>query len=1032
MNMGDKVDKAGNPLWDRELGEDEKLEWLLNELTLDEKLHMLASGSGGVERLGIPACFLGGEAAHGVEARNDQFRRSDLEYTTSFPEPIGMSSSWDREAIREAGSIVGKEARVIYNKKHAGGISRWAPTVDLLRDPRWGRNEEDYGEDPVQTGGMASAYVKGIQGEDRGRIMTAATLKHFYANNTEIGRGWKNSSISPRNKFELYIEPFRRCIEDGGAEGIMTSYNRINGVQGLLNDDVRTLLKDEFGLTHAVSDGGAMELSAAYSHATAMNSETVAASIKAGVDALSGWPDGVYAAALEAYEMGLLTEEDLDTAIRNVYRTKIRLGLFDGEDREASGQLCSREAHEACKRLTDSSIVLLKNDGILPIKDEEQGSCVLIGPVGDKWYQDWYGGAAPEKISLLEGLKESFVRSGHEGEIRYFDGCDRVALKSGDTYLALEEDGKIRLSGTRDVFVLEDWGEGSFTFRHETTGKYMITQLTGEATEGIVAAEEAEKVLRLITGRVCAESDRIFSWFDLEVFRMEEEGGDKTIIRDRFGNRLFADKDGYIVAAEAEATVDEKILTTLSFTVEKISCGIEEAVSAAAGAGKVILALGHNPMVNAKEEIDRATIGFIPYQQKLFDEIYKVNRNIAVVLMSDYPFAVNELDRNARAIVWSSTGSQCMGRSLADALTGRISPAGRLTQTWYRSDADLPDIDDYDIIGKNRTYRYFEGDVLYPFGYGLTYTTFEYGGLTVGICHDEKLKKENRGQKIFGQPSGVYDIINGDDRVLHIEMTVKNNGNIISDEVVQIYAKAPEGGMKKPLKQLIGFDRIKNIAPGESRNLSFDIPVRELALYDVISEKLIVEGGKYEIMAGPSSKDGECSALIDIDGPAVGRRDLSKRIKADHYDEQSGTQIVQGMYGFNALTAESFNVYEPRRDGRFSASYAHCSIPEQAKTLRIHGCAPGEATIRVFIDGAAVGSLTLNTRDYEKRPSQARNHMPRAAFAENMRRESWPLLWADIHIPLDTESAVDNTSECGHLLRIEVEGPFKYDWFMLV
>ncbi|MBP5330466.1 MAG: glycoside hydrolase family 3 C-terminal domain-containing protein, partial [Lachnospiraceae bacterium] len=784
---------VNNPLWDPNLDIEAKLDWLLKELTLDEKFHMLASGSGGVERLGIPVCRLGGEAAHGVEARNDQFRKSDPDFTTSFPEPVGMSSSWDKDAIREAGTIVGKEARIIYNKKPGGGISRWAPTVDLLRDPRWGRNEEAYGEDPVQTGSMASAYVQGIQGNDRDHLMTAATLKHFYANNTEIGRGWKNSSISPRNKFELYLEPFRRCIEDGGAEGVMTSYNRINGVQSLFNEDVRTILKDEFGLTHVVSDGGAMELTAAYSHATAMNAETVALSIKAGVDALSGWPDGVYAAAKEAYDMGLLSEDDLDTAIRNVYKTKIRLGLFDTEIKEADGKLCSKEAHEACKRLTDRSIVLLKNNGILPLKDVSADDLVLIGPLGDKWYQDWYGGASPEKISLLDGLKMNFENAGTAGNIRYIDGCDRVRLRSDDKYIAIAPDKRAHLSGTPDEFILEDWGEGSFTFKHENSGKYLVTRLAGDAIEGIAAAEEGTDP-RLIAGRVCADTDRIFSWFDLEVFRIDKEKTDGAIIKDRFGNRLYADKNGYIVSAENDADG----LTPLTFCVEITRSGIAEAISAASQAETVILALGHNPMVNAKEEIDRGTIEFIPYQQKLFDEIFAVNKNIAVVLMSDYPFAINDINKKAAAILWSATGSQCMGLSLADALTGRFSPAGRLTQTWYRSDADLPDIDDYDIIGRGRTYRYFDGIVLYPFGFGLTYTSFRYHGLTVSVSHDKKLIKEATNNKLFGRPSEVYNMIRTDDRVFHIELTVENTGSVLSDEVVQIYAKACGGRIRKP------------------------------------------------------------------------------------------------------------------------------------------------------------------------------------------------------------------------------------------
>ncbi len=1011
-----------NILWDPNIGIEEKLDHIIKELTIEEKLGMLSAGSAGVERLGIPDCRLGGEAAHGVEARNDQNGIGEPDLTTSFPQPVGMSSSWDKETICEAGHIVGLEARLDYQKRPWGGLSRWAPTVDLLRDPRWGRNEEAYGEDPVQVGAMASAYIQGIQGDDPDHLMAASTLKHFYANNVEIGRGWKNSTIDPRNKYELYLEPFRRCIEDGGAEGVMTAYNRINGVQGLFNDEVKKLLKEEFGLVHAVSDGGAMELAASFSHVTAFDAETAARSIKAGVDALSGRPDTVYNAVCEAYELGLLTEEDVDTAIRNVYRTKIRLGIFDKDSKDRLlGEMCSEEAWKICKKLTDNSIVLLKNDGILPVADDILEDAVLIGPVGDKWYQDWYGGEAPEHISLFDGLNKKIF----DAKIGYTDGCDRICLKYKDRYVASDEEGRIRLADTPEIFVLEDWGEGSYSLRSDTSGKYMITRLAGEAIEGIAAAEEAE-VTELITGRVYADADRIFSWFDLEVFRMIKKGdtlnaAEEIVLADRFGNLLYADKEGFIVAAKSE----HKELTPLSFSVETIRNGLDEAIDTAKTAGTVILALGHNPMVNAKEEIDRATIEFIPYQQKLFDEIYNVNKNIIVVLMSDYPFAINEINEKARAILWSATGSQCMGLSLADAVTGKVHPAGRLAQTWFRSDADLPDMDDYDIIKGGRTYRYFEGDVLYPFGFGLTYTTFKYSDLMVEI--DGKKNPAPLKDRM-----GVYNAIRSDERVIRVKVTVTNIGKVCSDEVVQVYAQAPEGRVIKPKKQLIGFERIKDLEPGGSKMIVFDIPVRELAFYDVIKEALVVEKGMYTITVGSSSKDPGVSTCIEVDGESGILRDMSKKIKADHYDSADGIQIVEGMYGLSALMAEGPDVYEPRMDGHISAIYKYCDIPADTKELRIHGYAPHDATIRIYVDEMPAGSISLNTKEYEKVPSQARNHMPRAVLAETMRKRSWPLLWADIRIPIDDEIIKGLSGEDGHDIRIEASGSFKYDWFCLV
>ncbi len=1021
--------RKNSPLFDKGLDIEKKLDLLTEELTLEEKLHMLASGSGGVERLGIPDCRLGGEAAHGVEARNDQFGRRDPDITTSFPEPVGMCASWDKEAIRAAGAVVGKEARALYNSHPGSGLSRWAPTVDLLRDPRWGRNEEAYSEDPVLAGTMASEYIRGIQGPDKDHLMAASTLKHFYANNTEIGRGWKNSSVSPRNKYELYLEPFRRCIEDGGAEGVMTAYNRINGVQGLFCEDVKHILKEEFGLSHSVSDGGAMELTAAFSHATAMDAETIARSLKAGVDAMSGWPEGVYRAAKEAYELGLITEEDIDRAIRNVYRTRIRLGVFD-EEPVNTGEF-GKEASTACRDLTDRSVVLLKNSGILPLSKESLRDCVLIGPVGDSWFPDWYGGAAPEHITLLDGLNEIMEKEGASGGIRFEDGCDRIRLKCGDRYIAAGDEERLTLSDRPDVFRLEDWGEDSFTLRNERTGKYMNTRLAEDAIIGIATAEGTSAGNR-IAGKVYADSERIFSWFDLEVFRIEGDAkAGKAVLRDRFGNRIYADRDGNLVSAKA----DFEGLSILSFEIETVKSGTGAAVAAAAEAGTVIFALGHSPMINAKEEVDRSTIAFNPYQQRLFDEVSSVNGRTAVVLMSDYPFAVNEINERAGAILWSATGSQCMGRSLADALTGSVHPAGRVAQTWYRSDADLPDIDDYDIIGRGRTYRYFEGEVLFPFGHGLTYTTFEYSGLKVSIGHGRPaLDRSRRRSRYFGQPEGVYDDIRRDDRVLNIEVSISNTGSLKSDEVVQIYAKAPKGRVKRPLRQLIAFERVRDIEPGESRTVSFEVPLRELSYYDVLSERLIIAGGEYEIFAGASSSDGRVSATVGIEGVTPGTRDMTRKIKADHYDSEEGTQITEGLYGYSAVTAAGPNVYEPRRDGHFKVTYGDCAFGEwdTGVTLRIHGYAPENAAVRVLIDGVLAAESGFNTKDYTAEPSEARNRMPRAVADEAGRRASRPLAWADIRIPLDPAVIRGNGQGRGHSLCIEAEGPFKYDWFTII
>ncbi|MGB4660797.1 MAG: glycoside hydrolase family 3 N-terminal domain-containing protein, partial [Mobilitalea sp.] len=252
------MDYKNTPLWKESLPLKERIDYLLDELTLEEKIQCICIQAPETKRLGILPFAIGGEAAHGVEARHDQeFNKGIPVETTVFTQPIGMSATWDTELMEKVGVVVGTEARAIYHKEGKIGLSRWGPTIDMERDPRWGRTEEGYGEDPYLTGKMSSSYIQGLQGRDRNYIRCAATLKHFYANNEEKDREKSSSSLDARNKWEYYLEPFRRAIMEGKAEAVMTSYNEINGVPAIVNHEVQELLKDTWGLKgHVVCDMG--------------------------------------------------------------------------------------------------------------------------------------------------------------------------------------------------------------------------------------------------------------------------------------------------------------------------------------------------------------------------------------------------------------------------------------------------------------------------------------------------------------------------------------------------------------------------------------------------------------------------------------------------------------------------------------------------------------------------------------------------------------------------------------------------------
>jgi len=960
------VDKS-TPFWNADLPAEERIGWLLKNTTIEEKLSLIAGGGrADLPRLGIPGVGVGGEAAHGVRARNDQGpveMRRPPEPTTSFVQPIGMSATWDPELLRQAGEVTGVEARVIHHRHPGRGLSRWAPTVDIERDPRWGRNEEAYGEDPFLTGEMASGYVRGMQGENERYLRVAATLKHFYANNTERGRVWKNSSVDPRNRYELYLEPFRRVIQTGGAEAIMTAYNRINGMPGILNPEVKDILKKQYGLRHAVGDGGAMGLVVTHAHTYGMHAETVANAIKAGVDSMSDNPAIVYPAAKEAYELGLLTEEEIDTAIANVLCTKLRLGVYDAEnhnpfDQVTEADMCCKKHQDICHQVSREAVVLLENDGMLPLRDVQAADVALIGPLADAWHQDWYGGEPTFRTTLKQGFAQLL------GDVACCDGHDRVTFSVSGKYLCLDGQGNACLGDTPEVFIKEDWGEGSYNFRSTTSGKYL--------------AIEPEDVAVGVSA-VMARNKAVFSWHIEEVFRMEPQADGTLTLSSRFDTPLALDENDHLVTGEG--------LTAARFTMTVVENGVEAAVRLAQQKKIVILALGCQPMVNAKEEHDRETIDLPPYQQKLMDAITAANANTALVLFSNYPYAFRT---DARAAVWSATGAQDMGLAMAETLLGANAPAGRLNMTWYQSDDQLPSIDDYDIIKGKRTYRYFDGAVQYPFGHGLTYTSFAYNNMEANLEEDG----------------------------LHVSFEVTNTGHTTSDEVAQVYATAPASRVKKPLKQLVGFERLKGVTPGETRQVCIQVPVEELRFYDVISRKLMVEAGCYTLAAGRSSAELPLAVQVDVPGEKPGMRDVQARIAADHYDDYENMLLTAGQYGFAAAA-----VADEQQAG--SLTYRDVEPSTLTDKLVCHLMSAQGCRVEVLLNGQPAGSWQGSTVDYNPQPFKLQDNKNRAD--EVLRISLQQPIYANVEIPLKKADQQGLTE-----LTLRLTGDAKLCWFRCV
>lgn len=934
-------------LWNNALSVEERLDAVISELTLEEKLHCLTTGIPDIDRLGIKASYVGGEAAHGIQARHDQaFDAGEPEPTTSFTQPIGMSGSFDTELIHECGRVTGEEARALYKRNNGGSLCRWAPTIDMERDPRWGRTEEAYGEDPCLTGKMASAYIQGMKGDDPFYIRCAATLKHFYANNVEKDRVSVSSSIDERNKHEYYLEPFRKAITEGGAEAVMTSYNEINGVPAVVNHEVQDLLKDEWKLPgHVVCDGGDFQQTVQFHHYFATHAESLAYGLKAGIDAFTDDPEVVYRAAKDAYEQGLITEEDIDRALRNSFRTRIHLGLFDGNgdcpySEMGEEYVNSTEHQEICRKMAEESVVLLKNEGILPWNSgeaspedgesltnrpdqKEPGSITVVGPLSDVWYKDWYSGVPPYAVTPVEGIRREFP----EAEVTCHSGLSKLQLSVDGKYVALDADNRLYLGEKEqaETFLYTDWGCGNTTLQAMSNGCFVILE------EGSY----------LIT----ASSKEAFHWFIREQWNFREEPDGTYFLDSWNGRQVTVDADGYLVVIKnGDVAVgegdDEKLGLVshavsegdpVSFRMEVMEDGLKEALKLVQKAEKTVVVLGSNPVINSKEEIDRTTLALPPAQQHLADEVLKANPDAVIVLVTNYPYSIVDLNANAKAILYTASGSQELGTGIAAVLSGRVNPAARLPMTWYQADEDLPDINDYDIIKGKRTYQYFDGKVLYPFGYGLSYTGFRY----------EEMQTEEKEDEII------------------VRLSVTNTGDVKGDEVVQLYVHKEDSRVVRPIRQLKDFVRVKDLAPGETRTVTLSVKKEELRYFDVISGQMLLEDGGYLLEAGASSVDIRQKQEILLKGQKAGVRDPFAATEAIRYDDYENCFIHKGTFGhaehgetclIPGRPGEAPDEVKSTPDGKVKGElvYRDFLFKKQAVKFSFTACVLEEARIRVL------------------------------------------------------------------------------------
>jgi beta-glucosidase len=809
----------------------ERLADLISLMTVDEKIKQLTNESDANPRLGIPKYNYWSEALHGILASG----------VTSFPQCVALGSTWDPDLVYRVASVISDEARV-KNVVEGKGLTYWSPTINIARDPRWGRNEESYSEDPYLLSRMGVAFIKGTQGDDPYYLKTIATPKHFIANNEEARRHTGSSDVDMRSMFEYYLPAFKQAIVEGKAYSIMGAYNELNHVPCNANTFLLTdLLRRRWGFEgYVVSDCGALTDMVYGHHFFNTGAEAAAGSILAGCDLDCGFE---YRRDLrEALDTGLLEEKDLDKALSRVLSARFRLGEFDPPEMVPYSsipkeKLDSKENRNLALEAAQKSIVLLKNQGILPINKDKIKSIAVMGPNAHKTQLGIYSGSPNIRVSPLEGIKEKAAALGIKME--YTMGSDigggllrpieakyfTKVEKTNKTGMKGEYFDNMNLSGEPVVTRIDsmiDFSFGTFSpapgipedkFSVRWTGKIMPPEAIHQ-----IGVNNDDGARLYVDGKLIIDDWRDHGEQAIKADAELLAGKEYEIVLEFYDNGLNAD---------AKLTWDLK------------QKDFNEAKEVAARNDAVILVIGTTPGL-AQEELDRSEIELPKVQIALIEEVSKVNPNVIIVLVNGGPVAFEGIENKANAIVEAWYAGELGGKAIADVLFGDVNPGGKLPETFYASTQQLPPMYDYDLINNPRTYLYFDKPVLFPFGHGLSYTQFEYSNLKF-----------------------TSDKINKDGEV-ELQFTVQNTGQLKGDEVAQVYVHYNDASIKVPINQLKRFQRI-SLNPGENKTIAFKIPASEFSFYNTGTNDFKVESGQWVIQVGSSSKDIRLKSNIKIE-----------------------------------------------------------------------------------------------------------------------------------------------------------------------
>lgn len=814
-----------------DLSIDERVDDLMSRLTVEEKISVMLSSAKEISRLNVEKYYHGNEGLHGV-VKGGRF--------TVFPQAIALSATWNAPLVNDVATAISDEARAKWNFTNQGKdqnnpysdmLTMWSPTINMARDPRWGRTPETYGEDPFLTSKIGVSFVTGLQGTDDRYLKVVSTPKHFVANNEEENRFSCNADISERALREYYLPAFKASVTEGNAQSIMSAYNAINGIPSsahkwLLND----VLRDDWGFDgYVVSDCGALtyiEKSHKYVETKPMAAKVA---LEAGLDLECG--SDIYAHQLQiAFDEGLVTEADISQAARRILKVRFKLGIFDPVDdnpytKISPDVISCAEHQELALETSRQSMVLLKNEeNILPLDADKIKKIAVVGFNADQVvFGDYSGLPAITPVSPLQGIKN---KVGDKVEVQY------VKWKTADRNLNLLESEYLRNDKNDEKGLYAEYYDDKFltgtpltrtdavvnfdpvnnppdpytNFRHKSmrwTG-YLAPNITGDYKIGVNS------------------DDGIRLWLNDEL--VVDDWKNRGATTDQVDIRMEAGKKYRIKLEYFDNGGDAVCQLLWKVPGDETGDLYEEDREAARTSDYVIAVMGINKTIE-KEGKDRTHLDLPTEQVEYLKELYGINENIVVVLVAGSSLSINWINDFVPGILEAWYPGESGGTAIADVLFGDYNPAGRLPFTFYKSHNDLPPMDDYEVTN-GRTYMYFKGDPLYAFGYGLSYTSFNYDNMTVAKAKD----------------------------AVKVTMKVTNTGNYDGDDVVQLYVRDTKSSVQRPIKQLVGFERV-SLKMGETKTVEFEVPFDKLMFWDEKTSDWKFEKGAFEFMIGAASDD---------------------------------------------------------------------------------------------------------------------------------------------------------------------------------